>query len=166
MWVPRDDDSCWAWDVCFNEVTPMTDELKQSLREYRGYDTFDPKTFFKYASLANMWHQDRESMRTESWSGIKGLFIQDNAVQESMGSVVDRTVEHLGTTDVAIIAARRLYIKAARELAEQGIEPPGVWEQEYYEHIRSEAFLQSATAAWQEERPLDARFVANREARS
>ena len=29
-----DDDSCWAWDVCFNEVTPMTDELKQGLKEF------------------------------------------------------------------------------------------------------------------------------------
>ena len=165
MWVPRDDDSCWAWDVCFNEVTPMTDELKQGLKEFRGYNTFDPKTFFKYANLGNMWYQDRELMKTESWSGIKGLFIQDNAVQESMGSVVDRTIEHLGTTDVAIIAARRLYIKAARELVDQGIEPPGVWEQKDYEHIRSEAFLQPATAAWQEQRPLDERFVAGREAR-
>lgn len=166
MWVPRDDNSCWAWDVCFNEVTPMPEELKQGLREYRGYDTFDPKTFFKYANLGNMWYQDRELMKTTSWSGIRGLFIQDNAVQESMGSIVDRTIEHLGTTDIAIITARRLYLKAARELNDEGIEPPGVWEQRDYEYIRSEAFVQPLSATWQQEKPLDARFVAGGDSRS
>ena len=158
MWVPRDDHSCWAWDVCFNEITPMSDELKEELKAYRGYDTFDPKTFMKYGNLENMWLQDRELMRTDSWSGIRGLFPQDNAVQESMGAIVDRTIEHLGTTDIAIITARRLYMKAARELTEQGIEPPGVWEQKDYAHIASDAYLQDADRPWRSERPLDARF--------
>jgi hypothetical protein len=75
-----------------------------------------------------------------------------------MGAIVDRTIEHLGTTDIAIITARRLYIKAARELAEQGIEPPGVWEQKDYAHIASDAYLQDADKQWRSERPLDARF--------
>lgn len=159
MWVPRDDETCWAWDVCFNEVAPMSDELKEELREYRGYYAFDPKTFVKYAGPGNMWLQDRELMRTESWSGIRGLFVQDNAVQESMGPIVDRTAEHLGTTDAAIIAARKLYVKAAVALAEDGADPPGVWEQRDYELIRSEAYRQPADRAWRDERPLDPRFA-------
>jgi hypothetical protein len=39
-----------------------------------------------------------------------------------MGRIVDRSREHLGTTDVAAIAARRLLIRMARNL-EDGIEP-------------------------------------------
>jgi phthalate 4,5-dioxygenase oxygenase subunit len=159
MWVPRDDGTCWAWDVCFNEVKPMSDELKEGLREYRGYYAFDPKTFVKYAGPHNMWMQDRELMRVESWSGIRGLFVQDNAVQESMGPIVDRTIEHLGTTDAAIIKARKLYLKAAIALAEEGAEPPGVWEQRDYELISSESYLQAAENSWQAERPLDERFA-------
>ena len=120
----------------------MSDELKEGLKEYRGYYAFDPKTFVKYAGPQNMWLQDRELMRKESWSGIRGLFVQDNAVQESMGPIVDRTNEHLGTTDAAIIRARKLYIKAAIALAEEGVEPPGVWEQNDYELIRSDAYVQ------------------------
>jgi nitrite reductase/ring-hydroxylating ferredoxin subunit len=158
MWVPRDDNSCWAWDVCFNETTPMSDDLKAGLKEFRGYNAYDLDTFQKFGNRDNGWLQDRESMRTDSWSGIRGLFPQDNAVQESMGVIVDRTIEHLGTTDVAIITARRLYIKAARELAEKGIEPPGVWEQKEYVHIASEAYLQDTGKPWQSERPLDPRF--------
>ena len=39
-----------------------------------------------------------------------------------MGPIVDRSREHLGTTDVAAIAARRLLIKMARNL-QNGVEP-------------------------------------------
>ena len=41
---------------------------------------------------------------------------------DSMGKIVDRTEEHLGTTDTAIIRMRRRLIMGARDLAE-GIEP-------------------------------------------
>jgi len=41
-----------------------------------------------------------------------------------MGPIYDRGREHLGSSDTAIVAARRRLLKAAREL-EQGIEPPG-----------------------------------------
>jgi hypothetical protein len=40
-----------------------------------------------------------------------------------MGAVYDRTREHLGTSDKTIIALRRLFLKAVREIQE-GKEPP------------------------------------------
>ena len=46
------------------------------------------------------------------------------AVTESMGAVMDRTHEHLGTSDKAIIRMRRMLIDAARNLA-RGVDPPG-----------------------------------------
>lgn len=50
---------------------------------------------------------------------------------ESMGGIVDRSQEHLGTTDVAVIAARRRLIQMARDLAE-GIEPVEALQPEIY----------------------------------
>jgi phthalate 4,5-dioxygenase oxygenase subunit len=44
---------------------------------------------------------------------------------------VDRSQEHLGTTDVAVIAARRRLIKMARDL-EDGIEPIAALQAEIY----------------------------------
>jgi len=41
-----------------------------------------------------------------------------------MGPIYDRTKEHLGTTDVAVIAARRLLLDAARDV-QGGREPLG-----------------------------------------
>ena len=55
--------------------------------------------------------------RTVSFTGITGVSEQDSAVQESMGRIVDRTQEHLGTSDTAVIAARRLLLNEARALA-------------------------------------------------
>jgi hypothetical protein len=57
--------------------------------------------------------------------GIPGFGVQDQAIQESQGPVVDRTAEHLGTSDSAIIRVRRRLITAARALRDHGAPPPG-----------------------------------------
>ena len=55
-------------------------------------------------------------------TGIHGFASQDQAIQESMGTVVDRTRERLGTSDTAIIATRRLLLQEIYAL-QQGHEP-------------------------------------------
>ena len=49
-------------------------------------------------------------------TGIHGFAAQDQALQESMGPIVDRTRERLGTSDTAIIAMRRLLLQEIRDL--------------------------------------------------
>ena len=71
---------------------------------------------------ANEYQLDRELQRTYNFTGIYGVNDQDRAIEEGMGPIQDRTTEHLGTSDTAIIAARRGLMRAAREL-QQGIEP-------------------------------------------
>ncbi|HEY1291527.1 MAG TPA: Rieske 2Fe-2S domain-containing protein [Chloroflexota bacterium] len=159
-WVPRDDESCWAWDVVFNEDRPLGATEVEGLKEVRGYNGYDPATFRKHGNRDNLWLQDRQAMKKDSWSGIPGIFVQDNAVQEGMGPIVDRSREHLGTADLAIIYARRLYLRAARDLVDQGIEPPGVASAETYQAIDSDAYLQPADAVWHEVKPLDPKFVS------
>jgi phenylpropionate dioxygenase-like ring-hydroxylating dioxygenase large terminal subunit len=161
-WVPRDDESCWAWDVSYHETRALDPTEVEGLREIRGYNAFDPKTFRKYGNRENLWLQDREAMKTVSWTGIRGIFAQDNAVQEGMGAIVDRTREHLGTADIAIITARRQYLKAARDLAERGIEPPGVLTPETYPDIDSYAYLQEPDQVWHEVQRLDPKFMVTR----
>ena len=46
-------------------------------------------------------------------------------MQESQGPIVDRTREHLGTSDGAIIKIRRRFLDVLNEL-EQGGTPPGL----------------------------------------
>lgn len=74
----------------------------------------------------NRWNDylvDREMQRRETFTGIKDFGAQDYSIQEGMGVISDRTTEHLGVTDIGIIAMRRLLVDSARDLLE-GVEPP------------------------------------------
>ena len=68
---------------------------------------------------------DRDLQRTFNYTGIPFGRSQDEAMTDSMGRIVDRTREHLGTSDTAIIFARRQLLRMARELQE-GVEPAAV----------------------------------------
>jgi len=52
-------------------------------------------------------------MKNGSFTGINGFSNQDMACQESMGPIVDRTAEHLGTSDIAIIRMRKRMLEAS-----------------------------------------------------
>ena len=119
-WVPKDDGACWEFDIHYNEAKPYD----KSLRAYQwGFNT--DETGRKVQNLSNLYLQDRQAMKTHSFSGIDGVRVQDQAAQETMGRIIDRTQEHLGTTDLAVIAMRRILLQSARNL-QQGIDPPAV----------------------------------------
>jgi hypothetical protein len=69
--------------------------------------------------------------RTQTFTGIQVIRTQDTAMTESMGGIVDRSEEHLGTTDAAVIAARRRLLQMARDL-QNGIEPSAALQPESY----------------------------------
>ena len=50
----------------------------------------------------------------------RGIGLQDSAMQETMGAIVDRTKEKLGSGDTAIVAWRRLMLEQARRLRDTG----------------------------------------------
>jgi hypothetical protein len=61
----------------------------------------------------------------KSYTGMFGLGIQDCGIQESMGPIADRTIEHLGKSDTTIIQIRRLLLRALKDF-EAGGTPPGL----------------------------------------
>ena len=81
-----------------------------------------------FRSVHNMDNQygiDRQVQKAQTYTGIPGTNTQDRAVQESMGAIADRTLERLGTTDRAIINARRVLLQAVKTVQDGG-DPPGV----------------------------------------
>jgi len=58
--------------------------------------------------------------RGESYTGIVGIPLQDQAIQETMDPIVDRTQEHLGFSDRMVMLTRRALLKAVREHQETG----------------------------------------------
>jgi hypothetical protein len=85
----------------------------------------EPGTFRPVINKDNDYLIDRAAQkRGETYCGVRGIAMQDAAVQESMGPIQDRSKENLVSTDNAIIMARHRLLKAARELA-NGVPPPG-----------------------------------------
>jgi nitrite reductase/ring-hydroxylating ferredoxin subunit len=128
LFVPIDDASCWRFGLSVQP--PVHDrpahigEPLFSLMPYgfeRSADGISPRAF----NANNDYQVDRGLQHTTSFSGIPDFVSQDHAVQESMGAVLDRTHEHLGTTDRAVIRMRRQLLDAARGIG-RGIEPPAV----------------------------------------
>jgi hypothetical protein len=88
---------------------------------------------------------DRQMQRKENFSGIVGVNTQDRAVQEMQGRITDRTKEHLGPADQAIIACRQRLLRAVHAV-QSGENPPGA-DDSYY-RARAAVKIIPADAAW------------------
>jgi hypothetical protein len=94
---------------------------------------------------------DRAAQRSnEIYSGIDGIHLQDQAITESMGGIVDHTLEHLAPSDQMITRTRRRLLMAARALREKGTLPPGVEDPQVYRAARSGYFVSEGEAPWQD----------------
>jgi phthalate 4,5-dioxygenase len=127
VWVPIDDENCWAWSINWLADRPLPAEELEAMKAGKGIHVeYIPGTFTPLANKDNDWLIDRESQKNrETFSGVSGFSIQDASLQESMGPIQDHENEHLIPTDKAISMARRSLVRAARNLA-QGIEPPAL----------------------------------------
>jgi phthalate 4,5-dioxygenase len=139
IWVPMDDETTMVYNWEHSTTEPLTDEDRLERRLGNGPLDVDQTTFRSKRNRENNYLLDRRVQKTETFTGIDGVNAQDRAVQESMGSTVDRTREHLGPADRAVIQARRLLLQATRTV-EAGGTPPGV-EATYYPLHPAEAVV-------------------------
>lgn len=126
IWVPIDDTTCMTYNFHCRKFEPISYEQWQGYehRMGRGNEDYIPGTFKLKDNASNDYGLSRERQRTVNYTGIQGTNTQDFAVQESMGPIYDRTKEHLGSADTAIIQMRRLLLKACQDVAE-GLDPLG-----------------------------------------
>jgi phenylpropionate dioxygenase-like ring-hydroxylating dioxygenase large terminal subunit len=148
IWVPMDDGSTmvYNWHHSPGEA-PLDDDDRLERRSGNGPDHVDQTTFRSKATRENNYLLDRRVQKTETFTGIDGINTQDRAIQESMGRVVDRSKEHLGPADKAIIQARRLLLGAVKTVQEGGT-PRGI-NPSYYTLRASEGVL-ARDADWRE----------------
>ena len=128
FWVPIDDENCWVFTFDYLPARPLTEAELQAMRDGHGvHNEYVPGTYRPLQNKDNDYMMDRGAQRRgETFSGIKGIAMQDASLQESMGPIVDRTKERLVSADSGIIKARRKLVQAAQDLRDHGVTPPGV----------------------------------------
>jgi hypothetical protein len=124
--VPIDDHNTMVYNWEFSTTNaPLTDEDRLERRLGNGALDVDQTTFRSRRNRSNNYLLDRQVQKTETFTGIDGINVQDRAIQESMGPIVDRSREHLGPADRAVIQARKLLLEAVRTV-EQGGTPRAI----------------------------------------
>jgi phthalate 4,5-dioxygenase oxygenase subunit len=140
IWVPIDDGRTWVFNFMYSHdpARPVTPEiaLQSEERAGRGPEYVDPNGI-PYLNRSNDYRIDRDLQKRSSFTGIRGINTQDFAIQEGMGTppINDRTKEHLGTTDRAIIFLRKLLLSELEKIA-QGGSPRGV-DPRTYRNVRA-----------------------------
>jgi phenylpropionate dioxygenase-like ring-hydroxylating dioxygenase large terminal subunit len=128
IWIPIDDENTMVFNwTCRFDGGPL-DERARAMTGSGNELYVDIDVENNFRSVRNMDNKyliDREVQKTQTYTGIPGTNTQDRAIQESMGPIADRTLERLGTTDRAIINARRSLLKAVK-VVQDGGDPPGV----------------------------------------
>ncbi len=158
VWTPVDDTHTLVWSVDFHGARPLTEREVKDLESGRAahapIDGFLPATSApagRWRTMANGDNDfmvDRQAQRTSSFTGLEGFWRQDRGIIESMGPVMDRTKEHLGWSDTAVIQVRRVLLRAARAL-QQGQRPPGL--DPSSQRVRSAAMVLPRETPWIEQ---------------
>jgi phthalate 4,5-dioxygenase len=157
MWhafIPRDDYSTWSWDVQFCHDHPIDVEANYSRRGLRLDDNFK-----KLVNIENDYGLNRELQITGNFSGIRGIANQDHAATETMGAIVDRSKEHLGSSDLPIIHMRRLLLQQANAFQE-GKEPLHL-ENESLKTLYSDGIYDDNQKSWKDTFPMKKQFEKN-----
>jgi phenylpropionate dioxygenase-like ring-hydroxylating dioxygenase large terminal subunit len=170
-WVPVDDEHVMYWSMNVpqsravgrggqagserNAASGRPKDIASNGRRPGGFE-YEPFTsdwlgqWRLTQTAANDYLIDRQAQQTGvNYTGIAGIFQQDQAVTESMGRIYDRSHEHLGTSDSMVIRTRRRLISAARSLRDRGETPPGVDDPAVY-RTRSGSVILPRSASWLE----------------
>ena len=121
--VPVDDTHTY-WYSVFTSFAGAVDQETMRSQRLRAISLPD---YLPKSGRHNNWGFNPEEQVTRTYLGMgeDDINVHDQWACESMGAIQDRTREHLGTTDVAIMANRRTLLKAIDDV-EAGKLPPGL----------------------------------------
>ena len=117
--VPVDDEKHFWYAIFTSFGAPVNkDEMRrQRLRLYQLPD------YVPNRNRRNDWGFDPHEQEHETFTGMGAdINVHDQWACESMGAIQDRTQEHLGTSDKAIVAYRKL-LRSALEQSGRGERP-------------------------------------------
>lgn len=118
--VPIDDRHHWKYCFFFNRDAPLDQGvIDKALAEVD--DQYRP-----VRNEANRFLQDRAAMQSHTYTGMgNGFQTHDVFATGTQGPIQDRTGENIVSSDIAIVAARKLMERAIRDI-QDGRDPPHV----------------------------------------
>jgi phenylpropionate dioxygenase-like ring-hydroxylating dioxygenase large terminal subunit len=160
-WVPMDDEHTMVvmigWKKSPGAYTGLPLKNGKPIPGFAPAIDYLPNTTDWYgrwrpvARAENDYQIDRDAQRrNEIFTGIRMVFMQDQAVTESMGGITDHSFEHLVPSDQMVVRTRRRVLKAAQALREHGTLPPGVNDPQVLWGARSGSFHTPLEMDWQQ----------------
>jgi phthalate 4,5-dioxygenase len=157
-WVPIDDGNVLVFGLQFHPLRPLTQAERDAALARSSVWNISAKfraeptsrafgSWYANATLENDFFQDRDAQRTATFSGIPEFWAQDASMQVSMGTVCDRSLEHLGRSDLAIISVRKRLLAAAKALRDEGAFPPEPMQPGVFA-VRSDAVILAPGVSW------------------
>jgi phthalate 4,5-dioxygenase len=145
--VPVDDESCYwyAIFISFGEPVNKSEMRNQRLELYQLPD-YKPRL-----NRSNDYGYDPAEQRSRTYSGMGfDINVHDQWAVESQGRIHDRTREYLASSDKAIVAYRRLLLRAI-EQAERGERPLMVLDEAAAQRMRGPVAVDGIgpSTAWQ-----------------
>jgi phthalate 4,5-dioxygenase oxygenase subunit len=119
MLVPMDDVNTMFYWIAWHP-DPQKGISQEAWRRFCGATVGEDidGNFRKKRTLENDYLQDRAAMKAGDFTGIRGIPLQDMAMWESMGPIVDRSQDRPGQSDVAVVQFRRMMVAAAKKFQE------------------------------------------------
>lgn len=110
--VPIDDAQHWKYTVLYRYDGPVDRTFQETVL----FGELD-RTYRSPRNAENFYLQSREEMTAETFAGLgKNFYDHDLFAVESQGTIMDRSEEHLGTTDRPVILMRRQLLKAVEDV--------------------------------------------------
>ena len=119
-YVPRDDNSHCRFEFIYQHSGKLD---KEFYAKAKGEQVAADGRHVRRAS--NRYLQDRDEMkRDDTFAGMgRSAPAQDKFAIETAGVIQDRTLEHLGSTDIVIIEVRKALLAAIKQFGETGTAP-------------------------------------------
>jgi len=133
--VPLDDTRSY-WYAIFTSFGAPVDKAKMRAQRLQLYELPD---YVPRVNRRNDWGFDPDEQRFRTYTGMgEDINVHDQWAVESQGPIQDRSREHLGTSDKAIMAYRRLLLRAIEQV-ERGETPPMVLDEAGAARVRGPA---------------------------
>jgi phthalate 4,5-dioxygenase len=145
IYVPVDDEHAWRYDLGFLR------DREPTVEDWNRKSQIGPD-YRRIRNLQNNYLQDRQRQATTDYTGIENFLNHDGCATESMGPIFDRSREHLGMSDKAVIAVRKFLINALKQF-QDGKEPPHIVrdsERNRLSHIDTFAQTIPASVHWRD----------------